>query len=334
MGVEPAEPSASEVAALADYGPAPRSIVGSIPYAVLVFTRRRALQRALADVRRLSVSAQEDTRAALADLGGTLHAMAGAPELQPWSSVLARCDEARRVAEEKNEERQRALQAAETQRASFTAKLAQAEKAAGPYQDRETRLSIQMDVRQNDLRRARARLQRVEIELRNLEASGRPDPGKQQLLHAEQLARRADVAKAQGHVDELAPQLAEARRELAVMREAVNDLERQRRAVDAAQTRTERLHLSTAGEAEQRYRDALTELAEQTLASTVASDLAPDQTRTAERMIAAQRAREHEVKLYEAALRAYDPAAFQKGAAILCTVGILISAMLLLAALR
>lgn len=331
-GKEPDPPSAAEVAVLADYGPAPDGIFGAVPYAVLVLSRKRALQKALVDLRRLEETAAQDAREALVELGRALHARADA--LAPLKQLLSVCDDTGRVAGERTKEWEKSREAADAQRASLTAKIEQAETAAGPYRDRETKLATQMDVRENDLRRAKAKLQRVEIELRNLAHASQPDASKQQMLEAEREARRADVAKAQGHVDELAPQLAAARRELTVMLEAVNDLEKQRRAVDQARDRTERLHLSTAGEAEEQYHQAVHDLAEQALARGLADGVAPEAAKSARLMTSALRTRRHEVRLHEAALTAHDAAAFKKGAALLGAAGLVILAMLLFVILR
>ncbi|HJL20271.1 MAG TPA: hypothetical protein RMH99_31680 [Sandaracinaceae bacterium LLY-WYZ-13_1] len=331
---EPAPLPQAEVDALADYGPAPGSILGALPYAVLVFTRRRAVSRALADLRRLHRTAEEDAGEALVTLGRALHQRGDASELAPFRELLRAADEQGRVAGEKTQEWEQSRQVAETQRDSLQKKIEQAEQAAGPYRDRETKLATQMDVRETDLRRAKAKLQRVQIELRNLTASATPDPGRRQVLEAERDARKADVDKAQGRVDELAPQLAAARRELAVMLEAINDLEKQRRAVDQARDRTEKLHLSTAGEAEARYHDAVRELAEQALSRGVAEPVAPAETKAARMMITARDARAREIRLHEAALSAYDAPAFQKGAAIIAGAALVILAMLLFVVLR
>lgn len=328
------EPSPTEVAALADYGRAPDGIFGAVPYAVLVFTRRRALSRALGDLRRLRTTARNDARETIVELGRALHERGDAGELAPLSHLLSAADAAGRVAGQKTEEWTKAREVADTQRASLGAKIEQAEKAAGPYRDQETKLATQMNVREQDLRRAKARLQRVEIELRNLATSSAPDASKQQMLEAERATRRADVDKAQGHVDELAPQLAAARRELTVVLEAVNDLERQRRAVDDAQSRSERLHLSTAGEAEKDYEAAVIPLAEHALERGIADAVAPERAKAARLMRSALASREREVALHEAALGAYDEGAFQKGAAILGGAAFVILVMLVLVIVR
>src|SRR5690606_6572845 len=153
-----------------------------------------------------------------------------------------------------------------------------------------------------DLRRAEARLARVEIELRNLAALTRPDAARRQVLEAERQARRAEVEAAQAKVDELAPKLAEARRELAVVLAAINDLVEQRRKVDAAEARADRLHLSAAGEAERAYHAAVIELAREAERLGIAQTVAPDPARKAERMRAAHETRAREVKMHEAAL--------------------------------
>jgi hypothetical protein len=324
--------SPSEVALLADYGPAPNGIVGTVPYAILVLTRRRALQKSLSDLRRLHVTADADAKEALVDLGRALHANKDAELLSSLSSFMVTADETGRVAGQRTEEWEKSRQTADAQRGSLAAKIEQAERAAGPYRDRETKLATQMNVRENELRRAKAKLQRAEIELRNLATT--PEPSRQPLLEAERDARRAEVDKAQGHVDELAPQLAAARRELTVMLQAINDLETQRRTVDQAQHRTERVHLSSAGEAEKHYHAAVSHLAEQALVRKVADAVAPEAAKNARLKQATSDARAKEIRVHEAALLAYDRPSLQKGLTILGVAAAAILAMILFVILR
>lgn len=318
------------VDALADYGPPPSNPVGVVPYAILVFLRRRALQKSLADLRRLKQTAETDHAEALVSLGRALHARPDADALRPLADALRAADETGRVAGERTQEWERSRHAADAQRASLTEKIAQAESAAGPYRDRETKLATQMNVRETDLRRAKAKLQRIEIELRNPAT----EPDRRALLEAERDARKADVDQAKGKVDELAPQLSDARRELTVMQQALNDLETQRRAVDQAQTRSEKVHLTTAGEAETHYHAAVRHLAEQAILRNAAPAIAPTEASKAQTMRATLESREREVRLHEAALRAYDPKAFQRGVAVLGGAALLLVAMLLFALIR
>ncbi len=323
-----------EVDAIADFGPPPSNLFATIPYAVLVLTRKRALAKALFDLRRLAQTAARDRDDALIELGRALHAHRDHGALAPLATQLSAADAAGRIAGERTTEWERARDAADAQRASLSAKIEQAERAAAPHRDRETKLATQMNVRATDLRRAKARLARVAIELRNLGAAPPPDDARRQMLEAERQARRADVDAAQANVDELAPQLADARRELAVMLSAVNDLTEQQRAVDAAQKRSEQVHLSTAGEAERGYHAAVIELARQALARGAAETVASDLARTAVRMERAHETRAREVQLHEAALVAYDKPGFQRGAALLGGAAFLVVVTLLFVILR
>lgn len=322
------------VAALADYGPAPASIVGVVPYALLVLTRKRALTLALADLRRLEAAARRDHEEARIELGRQLHAHKDHGALAKLAPQLAAAEEAGRVAGARTEEWQRARDAADAQRGSLSAKIGEAERAAAPFRDRETKLATQMNVRETDLRRAKARLSRVEIELRNLTTSSQPDAARRELLEAELAARRAEVDAAQAHADELAPKLAEARRELATMLSALNDLTEQRRAVDAAEARSERVHHGVASEAERAYHAAVVELAAQAMARSVADAVAPMAAKAAARAAAALATRTREVQLHEAALVAYDKPSFQRGAAILGGAALLVVVTLLFVILR
>lgn len=327
-----------EVAALADYGEAPASFVTWVPYAILVTQRRMALKKSLAELRNLRGAADKDVKDSLVELGRALHARKDADGLRGLSAQLAACDETGQVSAGRNEAWVQAREAADAQRSSLAAKVQEAEKASGPYRDRETKLATQMSTRENDLRRVTARMRRVEIEIRNLRTTaaegGAIDAPKLELLEAEIQARRADVEKAQGHVDELEPQLAKARKELAVMLSAINDLEKQRRAVDQAQDRTEKVHLSTAGEAEQRYHEAVEELARAAVERRIAEDVEPARARSVLAMQRALASREREIALHERALGAYDKAAFQKGWAVIAGAGLVVLVMLVLIAVR
>lgn len=328
------EPEPAAVAVLADFGPAPSNILGAVPYALLVLTRKRALSTALVDLRRLEKTARSDCDEAMIELGRALHAQREASALAVLAPQLKAAEDAGRVAGQRTEEWQRSRDTADAQRTSLSAKIEAAERATAPYRDRETKLATQMNVREMDLKRANAKLSRVEIELRNLTTSSQPDASRQEMLEAERQARRAEADTARAQVDEIAPKLADARRELAVMLSALNDLVEQRRAVDAAQSRSEKVHLSTAGEAERSYHAAVIELATQALARSIAGDVAPDAARNAARMRSALETRAREVKMHEAALVAYDKPSFQRGVAILGGAALIVVVTLLFVILR
>ncbi len=328
-----------EVITLADYGEPPASFVAWIPYAILVATRRNALKKALAVIRRLESVAKTDAQEALVALGRGLHAKSAAEALSPLRQQLAMCDESGEIALGRTQQLEKSREAAEAQRAALKAKIEQAEGATGPYRDRETKLSTQMATRDNDLRRAKAKQTRVEIELRNLrQAADRGDGGidapRLELLEAQLQACRADTEKAQGYVSELEPQLATARKELAVMLSAVNELEKQRRAIDQAQDRSDKVHLSTAGEAERVYHDAVQALAEAALDRGLAASVEPSLARSAEMMRRAVASREREIELHLAALEAYDKGAFQKGWAVIAGAALVVLAMVVFIIVR
>jgi len=327
-----------EVDALADYGEPPASFVMWVPYAILVTSRRHQLKKDLAELRRLRAAAEQDARDALIELGRALH-QSRADGLRSLASMLRPCDEAGEVATGRTQQWERLREAADAQRAALAKKIEEAERAVGPYRDRETKLATQMTTRDNELKRAKAKLSRTAIEIRSLrQAAERTGEGidapKLELLEAERDARQAEVDKAQGHVDELEPQLATARKELAVMLHAVNDLEAQRRAIDKAQERTEKAHLSSAGEAEDRYHTAVRELAEAALDRRLADDIEPRLARSALMMRSAVASREREIAVHERALGAYDKASFQKGWAIVAVVGLVVLTMLVLIIVR
>ena len=323
----------AEALTLADYGEPPASFVTWVPYALLVTARRSALKKAMASLARLEAVAVQDAEDAMCALGKALHAHADRGRLEPLAVLLQDCDEAEGVAAGRSEQWAQSREAAEAQRSSLTQKLEHAQRAALPYRDRETKLATQMETRASDLRRAEAKRSRVQIEIRNLrqaaERTEAPlDEAKLGLLDAELEAREADVATARGHVDELTPKLATARKELASMLSEANEIQKQRRAVDVAQDRTEKLHLSTTGDAEKAYRQATHALASAAVERDLAADLAPGPARTAALMTRTLESRGRELELHRLALRVYDKAAYQKGWALIVGVTVVVLVML------
>ena len=325
--------SPAAVAVVAEYGEPPSGWLGAVPYALLVLTRQRALRASLADLTRLLTRAELDHREALVALGRAVH---GAPESAGEPSLaaaLTAAQEAGQRAGQRTTEWEKSREVAETQRGSLEAKLGEVEEAAKPYRDRETKLATQMDVRQANLRRAKAKLARAEIEIRNLDAP-EADTSRRGPLEAEREARRAEVQSTQGHVDDLTPQLESARRELAVMLEARNDLEGQLRALGKARERTERIHLTTAGEAEAVYHEAVARLAGAALDSGFAETLAPGPARAARLMASTEETRSREVALHRAALTAYDRRWLARGLVIVGVAGLIIVTMLVFVLVR
>ena len=239
-------------------------------------------------------------------------------------------DRTAREAGTRTDELERTREAGGAQREALDARLAEAERAAAPFRDRETKLATQTSVRETDLRRAKARLSRVEIELRAQSL----DPSKRELLAAELDARRAEVERASGQLAELAPQLAEARRELASKLAVVNSLAGERRSLDATEARAISLHQSTAGAAERAHDEALAALGEAALLRGLAAELASERARRAKTLLDAKGAREREILLHRAALTAYDKPSFQKGAAFLGAAALVILGMLAFLVLR
>jgi hypothetical protein len=327
---------------LADYGPVPSNIVGTVPYAVLVVTRQRALRKALVDFSRLRASAARDVDETLLELGRALYEKRP-PELE---QELAQADDTSRVADERNQEWKKAREATAAQRLSLAAKIEEAERAAAPYRDRETKLATQMNVRQTDLRRAKALLSRAQIEQRNAKSSAQRDPNpggteprvvphaREELLAADVAAKSAEAERTQAKVDELAPELAEARRELAAKVAAINELNEQKKAMETAHKSSEKMHVSSTGEAEKRFHEVLRTLASSGLARGIADDADPEKARSAVRMRAALATRERELKLHERALGMYDKRSFHKGAALIGGAAFLILAMLIFLIVR
>lgn len=324
----------AEVMALADYGEPPANLLGVVPYTVLVLTRQHAMRKERKALTQLLGRAKVDTEEAETALGKSLHARRDAEGLEVLAAQMAEADRLGAAAGEHTGKFEVVRQAAETQRSALEQKIDEIKERAGPYRDRETKLATQMDVRETDLRRASAKHNRVEIELRNLRSAPTLDAARIQLLEAEGQARKAEVDVAQGHVDELAPKLAEARRELAVIVSAQNDLESQKRAVDQAQSRSEKAHQTTASQVGREYDRAARALATAAITAGVARQFAPERTNQVQLMRSAQRTRERELELYEAAFEAHDKSALIKGGSVLAVAGLVVLTMILFVLIR
>ncbi len=98
---EAVEIDAFEVKALADYGPDPKSIVDSVPYAIRVVRRQRELKRAMAAVRAALAEAEARRDEKLVELGELLRpVVAGNPDWISFARTLAAAEETKQAREQ------------------------------------------------------------------------------------------------------------------------------------------------------------------------------------------------------------------------------------------
>ena len=315
-----------EVLAAADYGLAPKGLFASVPYVLHVFNRRRDIQQALRDGARVRDEAARGARRALVALGGDLSGREnelGAGSLAAELEAVRRCSAA---TEESTALREQARKELEGRMGSLGSRLEVARAEVGPLRDRETKLLTQLKVREADLSRATARLKRVEIELRNLRSAPEPDEPRMELHEADRVARTTEVEAAKAPVLELTEALAPVRRELAAKLGRVNEIDAERRQLEATVHRTENVHGSSMGQANAQLEEALLNLGEQAMAQQLGPGPVFEAARAA---LEALNARERRHALLSRALGAYDKPAVQRGAAILGGAALLVLAMLL-----
>lgn len=319
---------------LADYGEPPSGIVGTVPYAVHVGLRQRALRADLARLRRLRDGAEEDLDEAMVGLGRALHAQRDDERLQVLSGPMGAADEAGEVASEHSTEWKKVREAASAQREAIEERVARAEEEAAPVRARETELGAEVSRREAALQRAKAKLARTNIELRNLAGAESPDPGRRASLEAEREVHAAEVERARAQVDELTPELTEVRRQLASHTHRVTALEKEAREVDRSRGRSEEALSTSAKAAEGRYHEAVKVVAKQALERGLAAAVAPGPAKLATNRADALRAREEEIELHEIALTLHDRSSLHKGLAILGVLSAIVLAMLIFVVVR
>ncbi len=325
-----------EVESLADFGAVPRGPLGPILYALHVQARRKELALAAEDAtghRKSSELARDETLAALgravverrdeldtAKVSDALEAARGAlDEAGERSSTLGR------------EAEERALR-----RGELDAALAAARKEIGPWRDRETRLRTQLEIRETDLARIRARLERIVIELRNIRADPArpPDATRLAMLEADREARAQEVRVAEQPVLGLTDELAEAKRELAVRLARSAQIEEDLRELDRHERHGASKALVSQGVEAQKAQRALVALGAQALQAGLGDAADPKLRARATRAIAAVEEKKRRERLHHLAIDAFDRPTLLKGVAILGAAGVVVAAMILFILLR
>jgi len=301
---------------LARFREPPAGFMGTAGYALHVARRAFTLYRERRELEQLAESHAEHYEQALDALG---RALLSDPEVraheglrEPYATV---------------EQKQRALEAAEAaardarareerELAALKLECARLERELEPFVDEERRSAEQHAKLELELKRKEAQVRRADIELRALEKASIPPPAERRgSIESERGERSQELARLTARQAESSAELARARRDVALRRGALDELER-RCALQLAKGHSlhGRLHAEITS-AERALRVALCALAE------AADRLAVPHTAADE--IRVVRLREVELDevvarltRYDRALSLYDRAALVRGALI------------------
>ena len=260
-----------EVALVADYGPAPSSSLLTPLYAYRVYSRRRLLQRAIAEHHGALEREEAERDTALARLTTELR-----PSLEAsdgFRRLLAPIRDVERLAGERSAALSQADQGYREQMAKFDQELAQLGQLAGQIRAVVGERSAAAESTGNDFRRADARHKRVQIEMRGVMDVARqalgpaggdiPAPQAAQLAELQKRlqALEPELAAAQAAHASKSSELQQAEADLARTEGQLRQIERQKGT--AGSTLEQQLSLRAAGvsDAEKQMRDALAEVA-------------------------------------------------------------------------
>jgi hypothetical protein len=267
----------AEVSLLAGYGPAPSNALLAPLYAYRVLSRRSPLKRALA---------AQNAELVQAELARDTRLMQLATELRPAleaNEAFRRMLEPIRHVEQVAGERSAALSQADAgyreQMARFDAELLQLREAEAQAQALLAQKSQAADTSQNELRRAEAKHQRVQIEIRGVldvarQALG-PAGGDLSPVHTAKLSELQDRLKAiepeltQAKSGHAAAQAAEeqAQAELRRQQSQIQKLERQKASASSSLEKQLSVRAASVSEAEQQRRNAWADVARAVLAA-------------------------------------------------------------------
>jgi chromosome segregation ATPase len=329
------EPTLFEIARVARYGDPPNGILGAVAYTLHVFSRRRELMVALADARRLRSAAKDAADAALSRLGATMldldpDGASARTALAPIAIELAAAHTARQEASAHAQASERSDLTFQDARRGILERLEDARGHVGPLRDRETRLATNLALKEQDLARVRARLQRVDIELRHADTDAGDGP-RLEALQAERTARTAEMTVAAGPVEALQRELAEVRRELGDAMGTIAQLEAELRGADDAVRRDEAARRTQSTEAQRALDAALVSLARAARAAGLDQLAGVEHASSVERKVLTLEDRERAEAVTARAVHAFDRPSVQKGAAILGAAALLILAMVVVA---
>ncbi|MBW2461075.1 MAG: hypothetical protein JRH11_05480 [Deltaproteobacteria bacterium] len=324
-----------EVAAVAEYGPT-SGFLGAIPYAILVFTRRKELVIAAAAAADHLKRAEGDVEQALGDLGISLVQKADSLDgaLEAISSDVASARKAADLIDQSRAVDHQEAGRAEDERRAIVSELAEVRRELPPHEDLETKLNTRLEVREVNLGRAQGQLQRAQIELRNAKSAGDTTPEKLALLEATQDRCVQEAAAAEQPVAELVGKLTDVRQNIAARLARIAQLEHDHKELGANAERNAGKRIADEGEDHQNARRALALLGRGALTSGVAAMADPGAARRASAADEELVRRRHRAKISSAAIDAYDKPTLYQGLGILGGAGIVVLLFILVVLFR
>lgn len=267
----------AEVALVADYGAAPRSALAAPLYAYRIYARRAPLKRALAEHAAALDAAEAERDTVLARLASELRPTLEASDV--FRRVLEPVRELERVAGDRSAALSQADAGYREQMARFDAEIAPLESALSAARATGIERAAQADTSDNQLRRAEAKLKRVQIEIRGVldvarQAVG-PSGGDLPPAQAAQLGElQARLAAIEPEVGEVRAAhagvlvaLAKAQSEQRAIESQLGQLARQKASASGAVAKQLSARAAGVSEAEQQRRDAMAEVARAVLAA-------------------------------------------------------------------
>lgn len=262
---------AREVALVADYGAAPVNMVLTPLYAFRVFSRRKPLQRAVAEHHTALANAELERDQQLMQLAMQLRPVLEAHDA--FKRALGPVREVERLAGERSAALSQADSGFRDQMAKFDAELAGLRESESRARAVATEREATKNACEGELRRVEAKHQRVQIEMRGVMDLARQKLGPSGGELPPDLA--AKLAELQGREAAIAPDLAQAKAKHDAATTALRDAEAEtqrtlaqirqidRQKASAGNTLGKQLHERAAGvsEAEKQLRDALAEVA-------------------------------------------------------------------------
>jgi hypothetical protein len=267
----------AEVTLVAGYGPAPENAILAPVYAYRVLSRRAPLKRTIATLNAELVQAELERDTQLMQLSNELRPALEANE--SFRRLLQPIREVEQVAGERYQAFSQADAGYREQMARFDAELGQlhsSEQAARAVVDQ--RSSV-VESSQSELRRAEAKHQRVQIEIRGVldvarQALG-PGGGDMPPAQAAQLAElqarakalEPELARANGAYTAATAARDQAQAEVRKLEGQVRQLERQKASAGSSLEKQLSVRAQSVTEAEKQRRDALAEVARAVLSS-------------------------------------------------------------------
>jgi chromosome segregation ATPase len=260
-----------EVALVAGYGPTPTNALLAPSYAYRVYARRRALEQAISEQHAALQQAEAERDSALAQLTTELR-----PLLENNDSFRRALDPVReleRLAGDRNAALSQADAGYRQQLASFDQELTRLSEAATQAQAVVTRCSGAAEATESALRRAEAKHQRVQIEIRGVMDVARralgpaggdiPAPQATQLaeLHTRLQSLEPELAQARGAHAGSTAALESARRELQGLEARTHQVQRQRASAGGGMEQQLSARAAGVTDAERQRREALADVA-------------------------------------------------------------------------